>query len=105
MMTYNTPMSLLSLTEDVTRMFVPGEQLRVNIERDRRLEEGTAAQVLVGCRIISPKSLFPPEKIIAFHPRFRVLNQSFSSLIHVVSVYQLVEKLEQHRSCEEERNM
>ncbi|CAN6840484.1 unnamed protein product, partial [Brassica oleracea var. botrytis] len=40
--------------EDVTRMFVPGEQLRVNIERDRRLEEGTAAQVLVGCRIISP---------------------------------------------------
>ncbi|WZZ43578.1 hypothetical protein YC2023_039837 [Brassica napus] len=79
MMTYNTPMSLLSLTEDVTRTFVPGEQLRVNIERDRRLEEGTAAQVLVGCRIISPKSLFPPEK--------------------------LVEKLEQHRSCEEERNM
>ncbi|KAG2280048.1 hypothetical protein Bca52824_051268 [Brassica carinata] len=79
MMTYNTPMSLLSLTEDVTRMFVPGEQLRVNIERDRRLEEGTAAQVLVGCRIISPKSLFPPEK--------------------------LVEKLEQHRSCEEEKNM
>ncbi|KAL0677066.1 hypothetical protein Bca4012_005047 [Brassica carinata] len=54
MMTYNTPMSLLSLTEDVTRTFVPGEQLRVNIERDRRLEEGTAAQVLVGCRIISP---------------------------------------------------
>ncbi|CAF1917257.1 hypothetical protein YC2023_018174 [Brassica napus] len=61
MMTYNTPMSLLSLTEDVTRTFVPGEQLRVNIERDRRLEEGTASQVLVGCRIISPKSLFPPK--------------------------------------------
>ncbi|KAG5384107.1 hypothetical protein IGI04_035577 [Brassica rapa subsp. trilocularis] len=40
--------------EYVTRTFVPGEQLRVNIERDRRLEEGTAAQVLVRCRIISP---------------------------------------------------
>ncbi|CAN6972670.1 unnamed protein product, partial [Brassica rapa subsp. trilocularis] len=63
-------LSLLSLTEYVTRTFVPGEQLRVNIERDRRLEEGTAAQVLVRCRIISPKSLFPPEKVIAFHPRF-----------------------------------
>ncbi|KAH0898594.1 hypothetical protein HID58_048162 [Brassica napus] len=47
MMTYNTPMSLLSLTEDVTRTFVPGEQLRVNIERDRRLEEGTASQLFI----------------------------------------------------------
>ncbi|WZZ57849.1 hypothetical protein YC2023_057956 [Brassica napus] len=28
-----------------------------------------------------------------------------NSLIHVVSVSQLVEKLEQHSSCEEERNM
>ncbi|CAN6972323.1 unnamed protein product [Brassica rapa subsp. trilocularis] len=42
---FNTPMSLLSLTEDVTRTFVPSEQLRVNIERDRGLEEGTAAQI------------------------------------------------------------
>ncbi|KAL0742946.1 hypothetical protein Bca4012_084459 [Brassica carinata] len=55
------------------------EQFRVNIERDRGLEEGMAAQVLVGCRIISPKSRFPPEK--------------------------LVEKLEQHSYCEEERKM
>ncbi|KAF2604687.1 hypothetical protein F2Q70_00028100 [Brassica cretica] len=30
--------------EDVTRTFVPGEQLRVNIERDRGMEEGMAAQ-------------------------------------------------------------
>lgn len=44
---FNTPMSLLSLTEDVTRTFVPSEQLRVNIERDRGLEEGTAAQVKI----------------------------------------------------------
>ncbi|CAN6842450.1 unnamed protein product [Brassica oleracea var. botrytis] len=44
MTTYNTPVSLLSLTEDVTRTFVPGEQLRVNIERDRGMEEGMAAQ-------------------------------------------------------------
>lgn len=74
MTTYNTPVSLLSLTEDVTRTFVPGEQLRVNIERDRGMEEGMAAQVFVGCRIIIPKSLFASEKVIAFHPRFRVLN-------------------------------
>ncbi|KAG5411590.1 hypothetical protein IGI04_007909 [Brassica rapa subsp. trilocularis] len=40
--------------EDVTRTFVPGEQLRVNIERDRGMEEGMAAQVFVGCRIIIP---------------------------------------------------
>lgn len=44
-------MSLLSLTWDVTRTFVLGD-LRVNIERDRGLEEMTAARILVGSRII-----------------------------------------------------
>ncbi|ESQ54746.1 hypothetical protein EUTSA_v10024860mg [Eutrema salsugineum] len=40
---HNTPVSLLSSTEDVTRTFVPGEQRRVNIERPRGLEEDPAA--------------------------------------------------------------
>ncbi|EOA18495.1 hypothetical protein CARUB_v10007046mg [Capsella rubella] len=45
---HNTPVSLLSATEDVTRTFVPGEdksrdQRRVNIERPRGLEQNPAA--------------------------------------------------------------
>lgn len=45
---HNTPVSLLSSTEDVTRTFVPGEhesrdQRRVNMERPKGLEEDPAA--------------------------------------------------------------
>lgn len=44
----STPVSLLSPTEDATRTFVHGEQLRVNIKRDIGWEEGTVARVFVG---------------------------------------------------------
>ncbi|KAG7546199.1 CAP160 protein [Arabidopsis suecica] len=45
---HNTPVSLLSATEDVTRTFVPGEdksrdQRKVNMERPRGLEQDPAA--------------------------------------------------------------
>ncbi|KAL0891040.1 hypothetical protein Bca101_015023 [Brassica carinata] len=39
----NTPVSLLSATEDVTRTFVPGEHRRVNVERHIGLEEDPSA--------------------------------------------------------------
>ncbi|CAH2070248.1 unnamed protein product [Thlaspi arvense] len=48
-MAMNTPVSLLSATEDVTRTFAPGEdeylggQRKVNVERPRGLEEDPAA--------------------------------------------------------------
>ncbi|KAF8077498.1 hypothetical protein N665_1032s0009 [Sinapis alba] len=40
---HNTPVSLLSSTEDVTRTFVPGEHRRVNIERHIGLEKDPSA--------------------------------------------------------------
>ncbi|CAG7884389.1 unnamed protein product [Brassica rapa] len=40
---HNTPVSLLSSTEDVTSTFAPGEQRKVHVERDRVLEEDPSA--------------------------------------------------------------
>ncbi|XP_048619091.1 low-temperature-induced 65 kDa protein isoform X2 [Brassica napus] len=40
---HNTPVSLLSSTEDVTSTFAPGEQRKVHVERNRVLEEDPSA--------------------------------------------------------------
>lgn len=98
---HNTPVSLLSATEDVTRTFVPGEdksrdQRKVNMERPRGLEQDPAAPGSHGQVSNDQSKVTDPIGKCKIFSLSLDLEFQLNSLVSV-SLSQLLEKLEQQR--------
>ncbi|KAF2547503.1 hypothetical protein F2Q70_00020436 [Brassica cretica] len=68
MTTYNTPMYLLSMTEDVTRTFVPGEQLKSQHRERQRIGGRDGCSGLGGMSNYQSKVTFATGKSNSFSP-------------------------------------